>query len=100
MFRRFMNGNAIVAIAALWVASGAFAGDRDSKPAYAHPADGISVPPRLADIDSDGQVTIFDLAILLSHFGMEGADAPQGDLDGNKRVDIVDLAIMLAEFGQ
>ena len=53
----------------------------------------------LGDLDSDGDVDLQDLAILLAHFGQFGASAAEGDTDGDADVDLQDLATMLASFG-
>jgi hypothetical protein len=59
-----------------------------------------SSPPCPGDIDGDRQVTLSDLAILLSHFGTpSGATLTNGDLDADGDVDLADLAILLGHFG-
>ncbi|MBI5863443.1 MAG: hypothetical protein HZB38_02805 [Planctomycetes bacterium] len=60
----------------------------------------VSGPP--GDIDGDGHVSIADLTLLLSSFGMceGGAGYNAGaDLDGDDCVGLTDLAILLANFG-
>jgi hypothetical protein len=47
-----------------------------------------------ADLNQDGAVDIFDLSIMLSHYGHSGL----GDLDGNGVVDIFDLSKLLAQY--
>ncbi|MFN0135013.1 MAG: hypothetical protein ACKVS9_02735, partial [Phycisphaerae bacterium] len=49
-----------------------------------------------ADFDDDCEITLIDLAILLSNFGASGAP---GDVDGNGAVDLTDLATLLIRFG-
>lgn len=62
---------------------------------FAPPCDLVS------DLNGDGEVSIADLAILLSNFGSaSGMGHDQGDLDGDTDVDISDLALLLSEFGQ
>lgn len=52
------------------------------------------------DIDSDGQVGLTDLTILLSNFGTPGgANAGDGDFDGDGDVDLSDLTVLLSVFG-
>lgn len=52
------------------------------------------------DIDGDNQVSITDLAVLLSNFGSTGsATLEDGDFDGDADVDIQDLAFILSLFG-
>lgn len=54
-----------------------------------------------ADLDDDGAVTLADLAVVLSNFGVpSGASAADGDLDGDGDVDLADLARVLAQFGE
>jgi hypothetical protein len=53
----------------------------------------------LGDVDSDGDVDITDLGLVLANFGQAGESLP-GDLDGDGDVDITDLGVLLAEFGQ
>ena len=55
----------------------------------------------LADLDSDGDVDLQDLANLLGHFGTtSGATFEQGDVEGDGDVDLQDLAFLLSVFGQ
>lgn len=62
---------------------------------FAPPCDLVS------DLNGDGEVSIADLAILLSNYGSaSGMGHDQGDLDGDTDVDISDLALLLSEFGQ
>lgn len=52
------------------------------------------------DVNGDGAVDLADLAILLSNFGVPGADEyGQGDLNDDEAVDLADLAFLLAHFG-
>lgn len=53
-------------------------------------------PPLVGDLNGDHKVNLFDLSILLSHWGKPGS----GDLNGNGRVDIFDLSILLSHHGQ
>lgn len=53
-----------------------------------------------ADLNGDGNVSLTDLSILLSHFGEpSGASPEDGDVDADGDVDLSDLAILLANFG-
>lgn len=53
-----------------------------------------------ASIDGDSQVSLSDLARLLSRFGTAtGATHHDGDLDGDGDVDLSDLAFMLSAYG-
>ncbi|MBI5863615.1 MAG: hypothetical protein HZB38_03720 [Planctomycetes bacterium] len=53
------------------------------------------------DLDENEQVDLFDLAALLSHFGLPGGASYQdGDLDCDADVDLQDLAILLGNFGE
>jgi hypothetical protein len=52
------------------------------------------------DLDSDGDVDLSDLAILLAHYGMtSGAQYEDGDLDCDGDVDLGDLSALLAMYG-
>jgi hypothetical protein len=56
--------------------------------------------PCSGDIDGDRSVSLSDLAILLSHYGMTTGAAPSdGDLNADGDVDLNDLAQLLALFG-
>ncbi|MBI5863975.1 MAG: hypothetical protein HZB38_05625 [Planctomycetes bacterium] len=63
---------------------------------------GVLLTPYLpADLDDNEQVDLFDLAALLSHFGLPGGASYQdGDLDCDADVDLQDLAILLGNFGE
>jgi chitodextrinase len=52
-----------------------------------------------ADINGDGVVNVFDLSILLSHWGETGASYAQGDLNGDGVVNVFDLSILLSHWG-
>lgn len=52
-----------------------------------------------ADLNGDFEVTLADLAILLTHFGTTGASRSEGDVDGDGAVTISDLSVLLTEFG-
>jgi len=63
------------------------------------PAVRVTVYPP-ADVNRDGRVTLVDLSILLTHFGMSsGATREDGDLNGDGAVTLVDLSILLTGFG-
>lgn len=54
----------------------------------------------VGDVNSDGNVDLADLAVLLSNFGASGNATPeQGDLNDDQNVDLADLALLLANFG-
>jgi hypothetical protein len=48
------------------------------------------------DLDSDNDVDLSDLVILLANFG---STSPAGDIDGDADVDLTDLTTLLANFG-
>ena len=57
-------------------------------------------PDCAGDITGDLQVSLVDLTILLSNFGVPSGAAPDdGDLDGDGDVDLDDLTAMLEAFG-
>lgn len=60
---------------------------------------GISFPACLGDVNETGDVSIEDLSVLLSHFGMTGAILWDGDANEDGTVDTADLAIVLSHFG-
>lgn len=51
------------------------------------------------DLDGDGFVEFVDLAILLAHFGTDGAAYDNGDINGDGAVTIEDLTTLLGFFG-
>lgn len=56
--------------------------------------------PCAGDADEDGQVTLADLSILLTNFGISsGATWAQGDFNGDGAVDLADLSALLTAFG-
>ncbi|MHB1034950.1 MAG: DUF7948 domain-containing protein [Pirellulales bacterium] len=53
------------------------------------------------DLDHDGAVDIFDVAVLQTKYGMtSGATWADGDFDGNGTVDIFDVALMQVNYGK
>jgi hypothetical protein len=50
------------------------------------------------DFDTDGDVDLADLAVVLANFGT-ASDVIEGDSDGDGDVDLDDLALLLANFG-
>jgi hypothetical protein len=52
------------------------------------------------DLNGDDVVSLIDLALLQSHFGLTPATAEQGDLSGDSRVGRADLARMVRVFSQ
>jgi len=53
----------------------------------------------VADINGDGVVNVFDLSILLSHWGATSASYAQGDLNGDGVINVFDLSILLSHWG-
>jgi hypothetical protein len=58
----------------------------------------INLPSRCtqADFNHDHKVNIFDLSILLSHYGRTGSI---GDMNGDGKVNVFDLSIFLNCYG-
>lgn len=54
----------------------------------------------VGDLDSDLDVDLSDLAIVLANFGQTGAAPEDGDTNGDGKVTLEDLAVVLAAFGQ
>ncbi|MHB1038235.1 MAG: PEP-CTERM sorting domain-containing protein [Pirellulales bacterium] len=62
----------------------------------------VNLPPQLVpgDVDANGKVDIFDVAVLQTKYGMtSGATWADGDFDGNGTVDIFDVAMMQVNYG-
>jgi len=60
----------------------------------------LSVCDLVSDLNCDGEVSLTDLAVLLSNFGR--SDAPQrteGDLNADGEVGLADLSVLLSAFG-
>ena len=55
--------------------------------------------PCLGDLNGDRMVNLPDLAHLLGHYGIPGANPEDGDLDGDGDVDLADLACLLGRYG-
>jgi MYXO-CTERM domain-containing protein len=56
--------------------------------------------PEPGDVDLDGDVDIFDVAVLQAKYNMtSGAKWADGDFDGNGTVDIFDVALMQVNYG-
>jgi hypothetical protein len=55
--------------------------------------------PVIGDLNGDDQVTAADLAVMLAHYGEDGATAEEGDLSGDGTVGLVDLTILLGNYG-
>lgn len=53
----------------------------------------------LGDVNFDHTVDLSDLAIVLSNYGVVGADYARGDLNGDVVVNLADLAAELAVYG-
>lgn len=72
--------------------------DQDEIDLCGDPANALVRP---SDIDLSGRVDIYDLALLLSRFGMtSSATFADGDLDGDGDVDIEDLQAVLSAWGR
>jgi hypothetical protein len=58
-------------------------------------------PPsfKMGDLNRDGHVDIFDLSILLTHYGSYGTPN-QGDINQNQVIDIYDLSLLLTNYGK
>lgn len=55
-----------------------------------------------ADLDGNGQITVYDLALMLGHWGyceVRSSDPCPGDINADGVVDEADLAIMLSLIG-
>ena len=59
---------------------------------------GDELTPCPADVNSDGQITVADVLLLLSDFGC--ATDCDGDVDGDDAVTVADILLVLAAFGQ
>lgn len=57
---------------------------------------GSPASAKTGDLNSDGNVNIQDLSILLSHYGQSGT----GDINNDGTVNIVDLSILMSNFGK
>jgi hypothetical protein len=53
-------------------------------------------PPLIGDLNGDHKVNLYDLSILLSHWGKPGL----GDFRNDGKVDIFDLSIFLSHYGE
>jgi hypothetical protein len=75
--------------------------DRDEIDAGSDPADPISTPENVGDLNGDGIVAVADLLVLLASWGP--CPSPPGpcpaDLDGDGSVGITDLLIQLGNWG-
>lgn len=59
-----------------------------------------STDPLPGDLNLDGVVSLNDVAILLSNYGIEfGATREQGDMDGDGDVDLADISAILSQYG-
>ncbi len=59
----------------------------------------VNRPSGFADFNLDGTVNDYDLALLLSSFGMTGMTFFQGDANNDGTVNDYDLALLLSSFG-
>jgi hypothetical protein len=53
---------------------------------------------KTGDLNHDGYVNVFDLSILLSHYG-GGGSPMQGDINQDSKVDVFDLSTLLTHYG-
>ncbi len=58
----------------------------------------ITTAPKAGDITLDGQVNIFDFALLMSNWGVAGSST--SDLNNDSKVDILDFALLMANWGK
>lgn len=73
----------------------------NSQPASVTVTVNNTVPPGSGDVNSDGHVTIQDLAIMVNNYGkLSGATLAQGDVNSDGKINIQDLAILIAHYGQ
>lgn len=56
-----------------------------------------STPAKIADLNNDGQVNVFDLSILLTNFGTTN---PIADINHDNQTNVFDLSILLTNFGK
>ena len=73
--------------------------DGDERDAGSDPADPMSTPDKVGDLDGDGVVGPLDLAILLEAWGPCGLGKCHADLDHDATVGVTDLLIMLSNWG-
>ncbi|MCH8006733.1 MAG: hypothetical protein IH888_10970, partial [Planctomycetes bacterium] len=76
--------------------------DRDELDAFSDPADPVSTPDNVGDLNGDGAVNVPDLLILLAAWGPCPVPCPPscaGDIDGDCAVAVPDLLILLAHWG-
>jgi hypothetical protein len=60
-------------------------------------------PPKCADVNGTGVVTLSDVAAILLHVGRRQGDPgfqPKYDLDRNGSINIIDVSIALSQFGR
>ncbi len=74
----------------------------DELDAFSDPADPLSTPDNVGDLNGDGAVNVPDLLILLAAWGSCPVPCPPactGDIDGDCAVAVPDLLILLAHWG-
>ena len=52
-----------------------------------------------ADLTGDGSVSVFDLLLLLDHWGQSASRFPQADLNRDGVIDVFDLLLLLDQWG-
>ena len=76
--------------------------DRDELDSFSDPADPVSTPDNVGDLNGDGAVNVPDLLTLLAAWGACADPCPPsctGDIDGDCVVAVPDLLILLANWG-
>lgn len=59
----------------------------------------VSVPDCTGDLNGDNVISLSDLTILLSNYGLPNATPLMGDLNGDHIVDLADLSQLLSRYG-
>jgi len=50
------------------------------------------------DLNGSGKIDVFDLSIMLAHWGAKNAPVTDGELNGDGKIDVFDLSIMLKNW--
>lgn len=67
---------------------------------YIGPIVPLALPPTCHDVNSDGKVNIFDLALVLANQGKSGPDYSHLDKDVSGVVDLGDVLNVIGDFGR